>query len=114
MTNQQAEILALSLQSMSDTKGSVGLKIARNLRMINEELREYYQFKQALFEKYGEEQDGRWVISKDSPNIEAFLSELKPLEEQEVNFDFRKITEDELIESGLTAGQIGAIWELVE
>lgn len=114
MKQSQAEALALSLSTMLDTKGSVGLKIARNLRMINDELKEYYQFKQELFEKYGEEIDGHLAISKDSPNIGKFLEELKPLDDQEVNFNFRMITEDELIDSGLSARQIGAIWDIVE
>ena len=39
------------------------------------------------------------------------MKEAKPLEDQEVNFDFRKITEEELAESGLTARQMAMIWD---
>ena len=111
MTNQQAETLALNLQTMLDVKGITGFKIARNLRMIQDELREYIQFKEGLFRKYGEEKDGQLIVDKDSPNISEFLKELDKLNQQEVQFDFRKITEDELAESGLTARQMGLIWE---
>lgn len=111
MTNQQAENLALNLQTMLDTKGITGFKIARNLRMIQDELREYIQFKEGLFRKYGEEKDGQIIVDKDSPNIGEFLKEMDKLNQQEVHFDFRKITEDELAESGLTARQMGLIWE---
>ena len=111
MNYKQAENLALSLSTMLDTKGVVGLKIARNLRMINDELKEYYEFKQELFKKYGEEKDGNLVISKDSENFPLFLKEVLPFETQEVEFNFRKITESELAESGLTAGQMSAIWD---
>lgn len=111
MTNQQAETLALNLQTMLDTKGITGFKIARNLRMIQDELREYIQFKEGLFRKYGEEKDDQLIVDKDSPNISEFLKELDKLNQQEVQFDFRKITEDELAESGLTARQMGLIWE---
>lgn len=111
MKQSQAEQLSIALNSLMDEKGVVGLKIARNKRMIDDELREYYEFKQELFKKYGEERDGQLMISKDSENIDQFLTELKPLDEQEVDFDFRKITEDELAGSNLTARQMALIWD---
>lgn len=111
MKQSQAEQLSIALNSLMDEKGVVGLKIARNKRMIDDELREYYEFKQELFKKYGEERDGQLMISKDSDNIDQFLAELKPLDEQEVDFDFRKITEDELAGSNLTARQMALIWD---
>lgn len=111
MKTFEAEMLGISLETMMDTKGIVGLKIARNHRMIEDELKEYYQFKQELFKKYGEEKDGQLVISKDSENYPLFISELKPLEEQELNFSFRMIKEDELADSGLTARQMAMIWD---
>ena len=111
MKTSEAELLSNALDTMMDTKGIVGLKIARNQRMINDELKEYYQFKQELFKKYGEEKDGNLIIQKDSENYLLFMKEAKPLEDQEVNFDFRMITEDELAESGLTAKQMSAIWD---
>lgn len=114
MKYSQAENLAIALGTLTDIKGVVGFKIARNLRMINDELKEYYQFKAELFRKYGEEVDGQLVINKESPNFTPFLLELQPLMDAEVNFDFRKITEEELIESGLTSGQMSLIWEMVE
>lgn len=113
MKYSQAENLALSLNSLLDIKGSCGLKIARNLRMINDELKEYYQFKAELFKKYGEEKDGQLVVHKDSPNFPLFAKELNELD-HEIDFDFRKITEEELIESGLTAKQMSLIWEMVK
>jgi len=114
MNYSQAEILAINLSTMLETKGVVGFKIARNLRMINDELREYYEYKQELFKKYGEEVDGNLVINKDSENYPLFLNEIKQIADTEVNFDFRKITEEELIDSGLTAKQMAQIWELVD
>ena len=107
----QAELLSIALNSLMDEKGSVGLKLLRNKRMIDDELKEYYEFKQALFKKYGEELDGNLVVSKDSPDFDKFVAELKPLEEQEIEFNFRKITEEELAESNLSAKQMGIIWE---
>ena len=114
MKTSQADNLASNLSTMLSEKGTVGLKIARNLRMINDELKEYYQFKQELFKKYGEEHDGTLMINKESENFPLFIQELTPLESQEVTFDFRKITEEELANSGLTAEQILKIWEIIE
>lgn len=110
MKLSQAESLANILNSF-DVKGSCGVKIARNLRMINDELREYFQFKEELFRKYGEEKDGVLMINKESESFPKFMSELQPLLDTEVSFDFRKITEQELADSGLTAKQMAMIWE---
>ena len=114
MKISQAEALAVSLSTMLDTKGVVGYKIARNLRMINEELKDYYEQKQRLFEKYGKEKDGQMVIERDTDEFKKFMEEFSPVMDQEVNFDFRKIKEDELIESGLSAKQMALIWEIVD
>ena len=114
MKYSQAEILAENLLSLKDIKGSAGVKIARNLRMINDELREYYQFKQELFRKYGEEKDGVLMINKESENFPLFMKEIEPIASQEVDFDFRKITEQELIDSGMTVGQIQLVWEMCD
>ena len=114
MKISQAEKLKLALETMLDTKGVVGFKIARNLRMINDELQEYYQFKQELFKKYGELKDGFYSIEKGTPAFDEFMKEFTPLAEQEINFDFRMLKEDELVDSGLSAGQMAQIWEIVE
>lgn len=114
MKISQAETLAVSLSTMLDVKGVVGYKIARNLRMINDELKDYYEQKQKLFEKYGTEKDGQMVIERNTEEFKKFMEEFSPIMDQEVNFDFRKITEDELIDSGLSAKQMAMIWDMVE
>ena len=111
MKISQAKQLSIALNSMMEEKGIVGLKLMRNKRMIDDELKEYYEFEAELFKKYGEEKDGSLVISKDSENYKKFLEEIEPLNNAEVNFDFRKITEEELANSNLTANQMAVIWE---
>lgn len=113
MKYSQAEQLGVSLFSLLDVKGSCGLKIARNLRIIQDELKEYYQRKEELFKKYGEEKDGQLIVEKSSPLFEEFSKELNELD-LDVEFPFRKITEQELIDSGLSAKQMALIWEMVE
>lgn len=109
MNYSQAELLSIALDSLMDEKGVVGLKLARNKRMIDDELKEYYRFKQELFRKYGEEKDGQLIVQGE--NYSLFIEEMKPLDETEVNFNFRKITEEELARSNLTARQMAVIWE---
>lgn len=106
MKIKQADEMQHVLNQMLQVKGIVGYKIARNLRMINEELKEYNEVKQSLFEKYGTEKDGNLVIDKFSDNYTNFLKEIAPYEEQDVNFDFKLITEDEFMSSDLTAEQV--------
>lgn len=106
MKLSQAESLALVLTGMLDTKGIVGFKIARNLRMLNDELKEFNEKKMELFQKYGEEKDGQLIIDKGSKNYPLYLEEIKPYEEHEVEFNFRIITEEELSNSELTAEQM--------
>lgn len=106
MTIKEADLMVQVLNTMLQIKGIVGYKIARNLRMINEELKEYNQIKQELFEKYGTEQDGKLIIDKFSDNYTNYLKEIAEYENQEVNFEFRKITDEELQNGDLTAEQI--------
>ena len=106
MKLQQADTLLNILTTMLQTKGIVGFKIARNYRMITEELKEYIDKKMELFKKYGKEENGQIIIDKDSENYPLFLKEIEPYNEQEVQFNFRMITEDELANSELTAEQM--------
>lgn len=107
----QAKLLSVALNSMMEEKGIVGFKLMRNKRMIDEELREYYGIEEQLFHKYGKEEKGEYIISKDTENYEQFLKEIEPYNNEEVSFEFRKITEEELANSNLTANQMAVIWE---
>ena len=106
MKLQQADTLLNILTTMLQTKGIVGFKIARNYRMITEELKEYNDKKMELFKKFGREENGQIIIDKDSENYPLFLKEIEPYNEQEVQFNFRMITEEELANSELTAEQM--------
>lgn len=106
MKLQQADTLLNILTTMLQTKGIVGFKIARNYRMISDELKEYNDKKMELFKKYGKEENGQLIIDKDSENYPLFLQEIEPYNEQEVQFNFRMITEEELANSELTAEQM--------
>lgn len=111
MTNLEAENLLFALNTMLDVKGICAFKIVRNKRMLEDELKDYFDFKEKIFRKYGEEVDGQLRVDKDSPKFAEFSAEFEELQKQNVDFNFRKITENELIDSGLTAKQMSMIWE---
>ena len=102
----QALLLQQFLSTMLNQKGIVGYKIARNLRMINEELIEYNKQREELFKKYGTQEGDSLKIDKDSENYLLFMKEMKPFDDLEVEFNFLKITQDELMNSELTAEQM--------
>ena len=113
MKTSQAENLLIKLDSLTECKGSIAFKIAYNIHKLSDELREYVQFKQELFKKYGEENDGQLVINRESPNFSSFVKELNELD-QEIEIPLLKFTEKDLIDSGLSAKQMSLIWELVD
>ena len=113
MKTSRAENLLINLDSLTECKGSIGFKIAYNIRKLSDELREYVQFKQELFKKYGEEIEGNLVINKESENFPLFIKELNELD-QEIEIPLMKFSEKDLIDSGLSAKQMSLIWELVD
>lgn len=110
MKTSQAEQLLINLDSLTECKGSIGFKIAYNIRKLSDELREYVQFKQELFKKYGEEVEGNLVINKESENFPLFVKELNELD-QEIEIPLMRFTEKDLVESGLSAKQMSLIWD---
>ena len=110
MKQSEAKLLSISLKGM-DEKGKVAVKIARNIRMIDDELKEYYQYEAELFKKYGEEKDGQLVIDKNSDNYQKFINEMQPLDNEEVSFNFRRFTDEELENSSLNVNQVLLLME---
>ena len=110
MKQSEAKLLSISLKSMEE-KGKVAVKIARNIRMIDDELKEYYQYEAELFKKFGEEKDGQLVIDKNSENYQKFLNEMQPLDNEEVSFNFRRFTDEELENSSLNVNQVLLLME---
>lgn len=98
---------------LKDAKGITGYALAKNLRLIRSELKEYYDKKTELFTKYGKKDGAIIVIDKDSPNYQKFLEEMKVFENEEVNIEFRKIKEDEIISSGLNGEQMFLLNEYI-
>ena len=111
MKTSQAENLLINLNMLTECKGSIGFKIAYNIRKLSDELKEYVSFKAELFKKYGEENDGQLMINRESPNFSSFVKELNELD-QEIEIPLLKFTEKDLVDSCLSAKQMSLIWEI--
>lgn len=106
MKISQAENLFISLCIFLDKdkvteeehkiRGSIAYKLARNKRIMIEQMQEYHQLKNELFQKYGEEQNGRLVINTLSDNYLKYQSEIADIEDLDINLDLMMITDDEL------------------
>ena len=106
MKTIQADNLSIVMQGMLNCKGPVDVKIARNYRMINDELIDYRNARLDLFRKYGEQVGDQLKVDKGSENYPLFLKEMTALDDMKIEFSFRKITEEELNDSGLTSQQM--------
>lgn len=113
MNTQKAESLLINLEQLENCKGSLGFKIAYNIRKLKEELREYFQFKEDIFRKYGNEVDGNLTISQESENFPLFIKELNELN-TDIDISLMKISQKELEESNLTAKEMAMIWEIYD
>lgn len=80
---------AISKLSKLDLKAAEAVKLARLLGKIESELRYFEETKIALFEKYGEKNDGGYEIKNE--NREAFLKEYRELCNTEIKLDTEKI-----------------------
>jgi hypothetical protein len=99
ITNIEAEMFLQTLTTLvsQELPRKAGVAIARNIRKLNEELKEYHEQKDNLIRQYGT-QDGD-QISLDINNREAFaqfLAGLEPINKLEFEIDIMKITYDDL------------------
>ncbi len=79
--------------------------LSKDYSLLFNEVKEYEQVKQQLFEKYGEKIDDTHMRIKEE-NIDVFSTEMKKFENEEVDIKLRTLTEEETIESGLNAIQM--------
>ena len=113
MNNKQAELLLNNLSTIN-AKGSVGFKIAYNIRKLNEELKEYLEAKTELFRKYGEEKDGNLVINTMGANYRSYSLDIAPLEDEKCDVKLKHFTEAELENSDLSTRDYLVLMELME
>jgi len=93
-------------------KGSIA--IAKNLRKLNEELKEFLETRDELIKKYGEvTEDGMITLKIDSENFSKYIQEIEPIGQMKFNVDLVKITYDDLPET-ITPEQVLALDFMIE
>lgn len=107
ITNKDAEALYITLSEIADkTRGLTGYAVARNLRILRDDLTEYRAKKRELFQEYGEEKDGAFYIMKESPNFQKYEEEIRVYDEIPLNIDLMKVSGEELAKTELTGEQM--------
>lgn len=109
MTNFEMENCSHALEELLDHKDIVGYAAARNLRMIQNAASEYFDIRNELVNKYGEQEfdeegnpTGRFTLKIDSPNFLKFSEEIAQYGSIEHDVDIYKVPVKEVI--GLLTG----------
>lgn len=111
MTNAEGA-QCLSIMMNIQEKGRLGFAIAKNMRKLNEELREYSEKRDELIMKYGEQQDGdQYKIPPEKVN--DFMNELREYDDMKFDFEPQTISEDDFCSGSLTSDQMYALYWMV-
>ena len=111
MTNAEgAECLSI-MMNISE-KGKLGFAIAKNMRKLNDELREYFAKRDELIMKYGKKQDdNKYFIPTES--VQKFLDDMKEYDEIKFEFDPQTISEEDFCAGNLTSDQMYALYWMI-
>ena len=111
MTNAEGAN-CLSIMMNIQEKGKLGFTIAKNMRKLNEEMKEYFAKRDDLIRKYGQHQDGdQYRIPPES--VQAFIDELKEYDDIAFDFDPQTISENDFCNGSLTSDQMYALYWMV-
>ena len=109
LTNMQMNTYAYALKRLfNKTEGKLSYVIAKNYRMIMNELKEYEDLKDEAIQKYGEfdEDIGQYKLSIESDNFKNFVEDMKPYDDIESDVNILMLKPDDIYSSALTAQDI--------
>lgn len=102
------------LSTLSET-GVLGYAIARNLRKLREEAKDYIAIRSAAVQKYGVQvDDGKAYEIKGSENVKNFREELGDLPNVEVDVDIFQIDVNTFTSGNITSDKMGALFWMVK
>lgn len=119
--NIEMEMMIEALKPILPHRDKIGYVAARNTRILNDALVEYFTFKRDLITKYGtadKDKDGNETgtmsISPSSANFNDFVNEFNSIKNIEHNVELMTIPYDEII--GLLNGEeiLKLDWMLTE
>ena len=114
-TNKQMAAMSEGLYEIIDTKGMLGYAAARNFRNLRNAAREYFDIRDNLMQKYGEQEmdesgkaTARFIIKTDTVNGRKFISELAEFDDIEHEVEIMQIDPRDAIDH-LTGRQMLAL-----
>ena len=109
-SNIKMEMMLETLKPLLPHRDKIGYIAARNTRILNDTLTEYFTFKRDLISKYGEpdkdengKETGTVSISPTASNFNDFLKEFDTIKNIEHNVELMTIPYEEII--GLLNGE---------
>lgn len=104
MTNAEAMNGLTVLGQIKET-GKLGFAIAKNVRKLQEELKEYLEKRDGLIRKYGHKtEDGQYMVENEQ--VADFLKELREYDTIEFSFNPQMVNEDVFCSGSLTSDQM--------
>ena len=116
LTNKQMDEYANALSNlMEKTQGKLGYAIAKNFRLMTNELKEYIGLKDSAINKLGEQdEDGRIRIRIGTDAHKQYLEEMKQYDDIESDVNLVMVKPDDVYSSNLNAMEISGILFMVD
>lgn len=93
----------LTTEVSPKASGILGYAVAKNIRLLGQELTEYSKLRNDLIVKYGEKSGDGYTIAPNSDSFKVFLTEFSQYQTLDIDVDLMKVDSEVLINSGLTA-----------
>lgn len=116
MTNYEMDRNLENLKAIARKKempGSLSYAIAKNIRKMQEELKEYLEVKYDLIQKYGELTDNKYQIT-DQDKIRDYAEEIQDIAQIEQTVDLIKISPELFDHINITVEEIMALEFMIE
>lgn len=116
MTNYEMDRNLENLKAIARKKempGSLSYAIAKNIRKMQEELKEYLEVKYDLIQKYGELTDNKYQIT-DQDKIRDYAEEIQDIAQIEQTVDLIKISPKLFDRINITVEEIMALEFMIE
>ena len=96
ITNGAILEVITTIQKFANTDGKLGYVMARALRILSAEIKDYDEKRIELIKKYGTSEDGdNYTIEPDTENYEKFVQELVPILNYAIEVNIPQIDEEE-------------------
>ena len=116
MKNKEMDELLVGLTGLMDkAQGKLGYAIAKNYRIISNELKEYLGLKDQAIAKFGEpDENGRVRILIGTESYKNYLEEMKQYDDIESEINIVMVSPDDVYSSDLTAKEISGLLFMIK